>query len=313
MDQNMELIYDSGKAESQASTIKELDVYGSKLNETREKKKTEEKSSFSVSQNKTSSQNKTTSQNNTTSQNKTSFIFDFENKIDDIIARLKEFSKNINNKLTNPKSIFNNTPTNEIVNEETKRDLDIDKYITEKIEKLSKDIDLLFKNMENDIEKNIYPYESTNNDKERSLTGIEKVTFQENESYCSLNNNMFYKGIDEFKYNYFKPEDNILEIRVELPGNVKMDLKPKVVGNLSTLTISINKRLDRIPKYFHDNIKCTRVFGKFDINIEYEDEYYSIDPKGLNKGYPKFINGICIIQYTLISKEEIKFPEIKEL
>ena len=105
------------------------------------------------------------------------------------------------------------------------------------------------------------------------------------------------------KYNYFKPEeDNVLEIRIEAPGKVKINADYKVVGKETIITFKGNKMKDRVPTKISDNLFNIRTFGEFEINIPLKVEDYGIDK--LNEGYPKFENGIYYIQYILAKKGE---------
>ena len=59
---------------------------------------------------------------------------------------------------------------------------------------------------------------------------------------------------------------------------------------------------DIVPYKISDNLFNIRTFGEFEINIRLKVEDYGIDK--LNKGYPKFEDGIYYIQYILIQKAE---------
>lgn len=84
-------------------------------------------------------------------------------------------------------------------------------------------------------------------------------------------------GIQKFKvsgfepqYNFFKNNDK-LEIRVELPGNVKPSIKnPELVRENTIIQINGKKNLDKDPKNLEDNIENTRDFGDFDIEIVFK-------------------------------------------
>ena len=72
------------------------------------------------------------------------------------------------------------------------------------------------------------------------------------------------------KYNLFKFGKN-LEIRIELPGNIKAEiLRPKFIGNKINIIIKGKKLRDKEPKNKKDNIVDIRNYGNFStiINIE---------------------------------------------
>ena len=81
---------------------------------------------------------------------------------------------------------------------------------------------------------------------------------------------------------------------------MKINADYKVVGKETIITFKGNKMKDR--DKISDNLFNTRTFGEFEINIPLKVEDYGIDK--LNKGYPKFENGIYYIQYILAKKGE---------
>ena len=126
----------------------------------------------------------------------------------------------------------------------------------------------------------------------------------------SLNNyyvdNLSFLKTDNFepKYNYFKPDENTLEIRLEIPGNASCDIIHNVIGDETIITIKGNKRKDNYPKEPNFNIFNSREFSDYEVNIHLKVEEFKITESMPKEGYPKFINGICIIQYELAKKGE---------
>jgi len=113
---------------------------------------------------------------------------------------------------------------------------------------------------------------------------------------------LFKTGNFEPKYNYFKPDKNTLEIRLEVPGNVNCDVNHKIIGDKTIITINGNKKNDNQPKEPNYNLFNIREFSEFELNIPLKAEDLQISE--IKKGYPKFKNGICIIQCELTTKAE---------
>ena len=111
-------------------------------------------------------------------------------------------------------------------------------------------------------------------------------------------------GRYEPKYNYYKPYDNTLEIRVEIPGYVKCDVTHQVKDDETIITVTGTKIKDKDPKRLEDNLFNIREFSEFELNIPLKTEEFQINQTRPKNGYPKFKNGICIIQYELAEKGE---------
>ena len=117
----------------------------------------------------------------------------------------------------------------------------------------------------------------------------------------------------EPKYNYFKPKENILEIRLEIPGNVKIDVNHKVVGDETIITVKGIKNKDKQPEKLNLNLFNIREFSEFELNIPLKVEYFKINSTKPMEGFPKFVNGVCIIRYELASKGEGGTASTEEL
>ena len=110
-------------------------------------------------------------------------------------------------------------------------------------------------------------------------------------------------GIQKFKgsgfdpqYNFFKNGD-LLEIRVELPGNVKPNIsKPMFIQENTIISITGKKNRDKDPKNFEDNIDNTRDFGDFSLEIAFRTEDYKIRPEIKDQ---KLKNGLLLLQYDI--------------
>ena len=106
-----------------------------------------------------------------------------------------------------------------------------------------------------------------------------------------------FKGYGfEPSYNFFK-NGEILEIRVELPGNVKPNVhRPEFHGENTIILIEGQKNRDKEPKNKEDNINDTRDYGDFNIDIVFKTEDYKIKPTIKKQDLKK---GILFLQYDL--------------
>ena len=104
------------------------------------------------------------------------------------------------------------------------------------------------------------------------------------------------------KYNYYKPDDKTLEIRLEIPGNFECHVDKTVIGDKTKIIFKGNKKPDKSPKNPEDNLVNLREFNDFEVNIDLPVEEFQISSPDPKEGYPKKINGIYIIQYELASK-----------
>ena len=108
----------------------------------------------------------------------------------------------------------------------------------------------------------------------------------------------------ELKYNYFKADENTLEIRVEVPGNSNCVVLHTVEGEYTIISIKGKKRNDKQPAEPKHNIFNLREFGEYEINVPLKIEDYKITQTKPKEGYPKFKNGLWIIQFELATKAE---------
>ena len=109
----------------------------------------------------------------------------------------------------------------------------------------------------------------------------------------------FKTGDFEPKYNYFKPNENTLEIRLEIPGNTKCTSKHIVEGEETKIIVSGVKNHDATPKKFEDNIFNIREFSKFEVVIPLKVEKFKITSTDPKEGYPIIKNGVFVVQYEL--------------
>ena len=115
-------------------------------------------------------------------------------------------------------------------------------------------------------------------------------------------------------YNIFKKNDDLIMIRIEVPGNCNLD--PPTIefeGEYNIIKLTGEKKRDKEPQKLDDNIHNTREFGKFNFAIPLKAEEYL-----LSNEKPKItsINGIFIIEYKLskkINSEGYKINEEDEI
>ena len=117
-------------------------------------------------------------------------------------------------------------------------------------------------------------------------------------------------GLQVLEENYFEPKYSIVktkkdfEIKIELPGNIKVDIyRPKYINNITSINIVGHKYRDKDPKEENNNIIDIRNYGKFNLKINLETQDCIINP---NIKYYKFEKGLLILRYEF---EKEKVPE----
>ena len=117
-------------------------------------------------------------------------------------------------------------------------------------------------------------------------------------------------GLQVLEENYFEPKYSIVktkkdfEIKIELPGNIKVDIyRPKYINNITSINIVGHKYRDKDPKEENNNIIDIRNYGKFHLKINLETQDCIINP---NIKYYKFDKGLLILRYEF---EKEKVPE----
>ena len=121
----------------------------------------------------------------------------------------------------------------------------------------------------------------------------------------------FKTGDFEPKYNYFKPNENTLEIRMEIPGNTQCVAKHTVEGEETKIFVTGSKNKDETTKKFEDNLFNIREFSKFEVIIPLKVEKFKITSPNPKEGYPKIINGVFVIQYELAQEGQEAQAEAK--
>ena len=119
----------------------------------------------------------------------------------------------------------------------------------------------------------------------------------------------FKTGDFEPKYNYFKPDNKTLEIRIEIPGNKKCNVFHKILGDEIIITIKGQKLKDNTPEKEEDVLFNIREFSEFELDIPLKVQDFDIKQTKPKEGYPKYVNGVCCIQYELADQAEGVFSE----
>ena len=104
----------------------------------------------------------------------------------------------------------------------------------------------------------------------------------------------FKKTGFEPRYNYFK-NGNSLEIRAELPGNVKPVVnKPNYLDENTIISIYGEKYKDKVPEKLESNLYNSREFGNFNLEIPLKTADFKINPTIKEN---KIKNGILFLKY----------------
>ncbi len=100
------------------------------------------------------------------------------------------------------------------------------------------------------------------------------------------------------KYNIFK-EDNIIKVRVEIPGHSDIHSDIEDGENYNIIKIKGKKIRDSKPEKIEDNIHNFREFGEFSLEIPVSKDY------NFSKDVPsyKIEDGLYMIDYKLDRKK----------
>ena len=111
----------------------------------------------------------------------------------------------------------------------------------------------------------------------------------------------FKKNGFEPRYNYFK-NGNCLEIRAELPGNVKPVVnKPQYLDENTIISLYGEKKKDKDPEKLEDNYFNSREFGNFNLEIPLKTSDFKINPSIKEN---KIKNGILFLKYDFYTDEK---------
>ena len=103
------------------------------------------------------------------------------------------------------------------------------------------------------------------------------------------------------KYNYFKPDDKTLEIRLEIPGNCNCNAKKSIVKDKVIITFYGKKNRDKLPEKTEDNLFSSREYSDFELNVPFPIEEFEIT-SNVKKQDKK--HGIHIFQFELAPKTD---------
>ena len=82
------------------------------------------------------------------------------------------------------------------------------------------------------------------------------------------------------------------------------NLIPKRMIYFRNTTSDMTKNKDSKPEKLEDNLYNIREFSKFELNIPLKAEKFKINQTKPKDGYPKYNNGICLIQYEFAKEGE---------
>ena len=112
----------------------------------------------------------------------------------------------------------------------------------------------------------------------------------------------------EPNFNYYKKEvenykgkEKRIVVRVEAPGNSKIESKLEYSGEYTVIRLTGTKRPDKEPKNNTDNIHTTREFGEFNLDIPLKTADYNIKNKDPNVFDKK---GIIVLEYEYEEKSQ---------
>ena len=101
-------------------------------------------------------------------------------------------------------------------------------------------------------------------------------------------------------YNYYKENDKVV-VKVEVPGNSDINSNIEHSGDCTFIRLDGSKRRDKKPENKSDNIRSTREYGEFNLDIPLKTEDYNlknIDPK------VEFKKGVYILEFECEKKLE---------
>lgn len=81
------------------------------------------------------------------------------------------------------------------------------------------------------------------------------------------------------------------------------------MGDEIIITIKGQKLKDNIPEKEEDVLFNIREFSEFELDIPLKVQDFDIKQTKPKEGYPKYVNGVCCIQYELADQAEGVFSE----
>ena len=123
---------------------------------------------------------------------------------------------------------------------------------------------------------------------------------------------MVCRSLDKNLAVKFVTKGDKIIVRVEVPGNSRIESKIDYIGEYSVIILTGNKKYDKEPEKFEDNIYNSREFGNFELNIVLRTNEYL-----LKNEQPKIIkkNGVLLLEYSLVktNKAELETKSDEEI
>ena len=111
--------------------------------------------------------------------------------------------------------------------------------------------------------------------------------------------NLKANGFDP-TYNYYR-KDNKIIVRLEAPGNCKLNSSIEYSGEYTIIKIYGNKKKDKEPEKLEDNLFNSREIGDFSVDIPLKADDFTLENKEPNI---RDMKGVIILEYNLIEKNK---------
>jgi len=109
-------------------------------------------------------------------------------------------------------------------------------------------------------------------------------------------------------YNYYK-KDNTIIVRVEAPGNCKVNSEIDYAGEYTIIKLNGEKKKDKEPEKIEDNLYNSREIGNFSLDIPLKTDDYLLSNDVPNISDKK---GVFILEYKLSNKNKTKEYEVED-
>ena len=111
--------------------------------------------------------------------------------------------------------------------------------------------------------------------------------------------NLKANGFDP-TYNYYR-KDNKIIVRLEAPGNCKLNSSIEYSGEYTIIKIYGNKKKDKEPEKLEDNLFNSREIGDFSVDIPLKADDFTLENKEPDI---RDMKGVIILEYNLIEKNK---------
>ena len=109
-------------------------------------------------------------------------------------------------------------------------------------------------------------------------------------------------------YNYYK-KDNTIIVRVEAPGNCKLNSEIDYAGEYTIIKLNGEKKKDKEPEKIEDNLFNSREIGDFSLDIPLKTDDFLLSNDIPNISDKK---GVFILEYKLSDKNKTKEYEVDD-